>query len=380
MGYESMHLISPEPGVPTRPHHDRCLLRQAPMFPSCDSSSKDTIMQSLTRNSSEDSSRPSLDGHAPFKRVFSPGSLTFGLIAPLEAYPNTPFPTLKDHERMAKLVDDAGFASIWLRDVPFFDPNFGDAGQLLDPFVYAGYLASITKRISIGTTGIVLPLRDPVIVAKQAASVDQLTGGRFILGLSTGDRPSEYPAFGANFENREERYREAFKLIRNLGENNFPTAETTYYGTLRGDLDLVPKPVRNTMPMIAVGRSRQPIEWLAQNVDAWIWSVDDPQAIADIVASLRAHAGNRTPPSYGYATFFDLAKDPDAPPQRFYNVVRMGRKALIDRWYAQQELGVTHVALNMKPSQRAAEEVIAEMAEHVLPLFGGAQVASEASA
>lgn len=311
----------------------------------------------------------SLAQHAPFRRVFSPGKLTFGLIAPLEAYPGSPLPTMRDHERMAKLVDDAGFASIWLRDVPFLDPAFGDAGQVFDPFVYAGFLASVTKRISIGTAGIVLPLRDPVIVAKQAASVDQLSGGRFLLGLSTGDRPGEYPAFGAEFDNRDERYREAFALLRQLGGQSFPAATTQHYGTLDGSLDLVPKPVRHHLPMLAVGRSRQPIDWLARNVDAWIWSVDDAQAIGDILANLRLHAGDRTPPPYGYATFFDLDKDPDAPPRRYYNVVRIGRHALIERWQAQRALGVSHVALNMKPSQRPAEEVIAEMAEHVLPLF-----------
>ncbi|MFM0616308.1 LLM class oxidoreductase [Paraburkholderia nemoris] len=332
-----------------------------------------TTMRPSSNSDTEDVSNSILDAHQPFKQVFSEGQLTFGLITPLEAYANTPFPTLKDHARMAKLVDDAGFASIWLRDVPFFDPNFGDAGQLLDPFVYAGYLASITKRITIGTTGIVLPLRDPVIVAKQAASVDQLTDGRFLLGLSTGDRPSEYPAFGADFENRDDRYRDAFRLIRELTEEDFPTRKTRHYGTLNGGLDLVPKPVRRMLPMIAVGRSRQPIEWLAQNVDAWIWSVDEASAIKDIVSALKASSGDKAPPAYGYSTFFDLAKDPDAPPQRFYNVVRIGRKALIERWYRQQELGVTHVALNLKPSQRPAEDVISEMAEHVLPLFGVAR-------
>ena len=47
---------------------------------------------------------------------------------------------------MAKRTEEAGFASIWLRDVPFYDPNFGDAAQMLDPFVYAGYMASVTDN------------------------------------------------------------------------------------------------------------------------------------------------------------------------------------------------------------------------------------------
>jgi hypothetical protein len=67
-------------------------------------------------------SRPrlaSLAQHPGYARVFQPGRLTFGLIAPLEAYPAAPWPTLQDHVAAAKLVDSLDFAAIWLRDVPF---------------------------------------------------------------------------------------------------------------------------------------------------------------------------------------------------------------------------------------------------------------------
>jgi luciferase-type oxidoreductase len=304
---------------------------------------------------------------ASFSRVFSPNRLSVGLITPLEAYPDSPFPTLKDHRRIAKMAEDAGFASIWVRDVPFYDPSFGDAAQMLDPFVYAGYLAAATNTITLGTTGIVLPLREPISVAKQAASVDYLTDGRFVLGLSTGDRPVEYPAFNVDFEDRGARYREAVEMIRTLHEQSFPRMETVRFGTLSGNLDMHPKPVNGHVPIMAVGRSRQPIEWLARNVDAWIWAVDDERAIGEIVTSLKAAAGDGTPPAYGYSTFFDLDANPDAPYQRFYNVVRIGRNALIERLHRHWELGVRHMALNLKPSQRPAEAVIAEMGEYVLP-------------
>ncbi len=304
---------------------------------------------------------------ASFSRVFSADSISIGLITPLEAYPDSPFPTLKDHQRIARMAEDAGFASIWVRDVPFYDPNFGDAAQMLDPFVYAGYLAAATKTITLGATGIVLPLREPISVAKQAASVDYLTGGRFVLGLSTGDRPVEYPAFNVDFEYRGARYREAVELIRTLHEESFPRKQTERFGTLSGNLDLHPKPVNGRLPIMAIGQSRQPIEWLARNVDAWIWAVDNDEDIIEIVTALKTAAGDGTPPAYGYSTFFDLDPNPDAPYQRFYNIVRIGRKALIERLHHHRELGVRHVALNLKPSQRPADAVIAEMGEYVLP-------------
>ncbi len=121
-----------------------------------------------------------------FHRVFGETQLTVGLLTPVEAYPDTPFPSLTDHGSLVQRAEEAGFASIWLRDVPFYDPNFGDAAQVVDPFVYAGYLAAITRQITLGSAGIVLPLRDPISVAKQSASTDLLTAGRFILGGPPG--------------------------------------------------------------------------------------------------------------------------------------------------------------------------------------------------
>ena len=125
-----------------------------------------------------------LAGHRAFSRTFAPGRLTLGFIAPLEGYPDGPSPTLANHAAMARLADDVGIAALWLRDVPFYDPSFGDVGQILDPMVYAGWLAATTRNIALGTAGIVAPIRDPVIVAKQASSADQLLGGRFLLGLA----------------------------------------------------------------------------------------------------------------------------------------------------------------------------------------------------
>ncbi|WP_319567281.1 TIGR03571 family LLM class oxidoreductase [Cohaesibacter marisflavi] len=302
-----------------------------------------------------------------FSRVFSENRLTVGLITPIESYPDSPFPTLDDHQQVAELAEEAGFASIWVRDVPFYDPNFGDAAQMLDPFVYLGFLSAVTKDITLGTTGIVLPLREPISVTKQALSMDRLSDGRFILGLSTGDRPVEYPAFNVDFEDRGARYREQVELICALSENRFPRIKTQRFGTFAGNLDMHPKPLNGRLPLMAVGRSRQSIEWLAQTIDAWIWAVDDDEAIREIISSLKAAAGDRTPPGYGYSTFFDLDPNPDAPYQRFYNVVRIGRYALIDRLLRHRDLGVQHIALNLKPSHRPAQSVIEEMGTYVLP-------------
>lgn len=303
-----------------------------------------------------------------FDTTFAEGKLTFGIIAPLESYPDAPAPTMRDHVAMVRKADEAGFSALWLRDVPFYDPSFGDLGQVFDPVAYAGFLAGVTKRIAIGTAGIVLPLRDPIAVAKQATTLDHLTDNRFILGLSSGDRPVEYPAFGIDFETRADRFRDAYGIIRAVTDGDFPHHRSTYFGTLDGSLDLVPKPVGKRLPVVAIGRAGQTVGWLAENMDGWIWHQSNFARLGEVVESWRAAVPVGVYKPYGYGTFFDLTRDPDAPLQPVRGL-SIGRKALIELWKRQRDLGVSHVALNLKMAQRPATEVLDELGEHVLPHF-----------
>lgn len=310
----------------------------------------------------------SIQNHPGYARVFQQGRLTFGLVAPLEPYPHAPWPTLEGHAEAVRLADASDLAAIWLRDVPFYEPSFGDTGQVVDPMVYAGWLAAQTRRIAIGTAGIVSPLRDPLIVAKQAASIDRLSGGRFILGLATGDRPSEFAAFGSDIGNRVERYRDALEVIRAATEQSFPEYQSLFYGTLDGSLDMLPKPVAASLPIVAIGRAGQDFDWLGQNTDAWMWHLSDPNGLPAVIAEWR-HGSERRFRPYGYGARFDLLADPDAPLELRNANMRGGRKALVEHWKRQRDEGVNHVALHMKPLQRPFADALAELAEHVLPAF-----------
>ncbi|MBS7663733.1 hypothetical protein I0D00_17545 [Pseudomonas lalucatii] len=73
-----------------------------------------------------------------YDRVFRPGRLSLGLVLPLERYASGPVPTLTQHLERVQLAEALGFSAVWLRDVPFNVPSFGDAGQVFDPFVYLG--------------------------------------------------------------------------------------------------------------------------------------------------------------------------------------------------------------------------------------------------
>jgi len=119
-------------------------------------------------------------------------------------------------------------------------PAFGDAGQTFDPFTYLGYLAGQTTEIALGVSSIALPLHHPVHVAKSAATTDQLSSGRLLLGVASGDRYDEYPAMGIDYENRSELFRDSFNYIRKA-QDAFPQLETKNYGNLKGLIDILPK-------------------------------------------------------------------------------------------------------------------------------------------
>lgn len=90
-------------------------------------------------------------------------------------------------------------------------------------FTYLGYLAGITENILLGTAAVVLPLREPVLTLKAAASVDQLSGGRLLLGVASGGRPVEYPLFGRDFGQRGTAFREYVAMLRDWGEMHLPS-------------------------------------------------------------------------------------------------------------------------------------------------------------
>lgn len=313
--------------------------------------------------------------HKGFTRTFQEGKLTVGFILPVEGYPGSAAPTMARHAELTRMADELGFAALWARDVPLYDPNFGDTGQGFEAFTYLAYLAANTKNIALSTGSAVITLRHPLHLAKQASTVDQLSGGRLFLGIASGDRPVEYPSFGLedDFETRGDRFREAFDMFRNATENDFPTGTYPRYGDLRGETDMFPKPVVGRIPALVTGRSRQDIGWIASRADGWFYYFMGLNQVAEITAVWReaVKRENKEPVFKPFAQgfFFDLHPDADFAPQVIHSGMRAGRNYVVAHLGELEKLGVNHVALNLKASQRPAEEVMQELAEYVLPHF-----------
>jgi luciferase-type oxidoreductase len=308
------------------------------------------------------------------QRVFPGKGMSVGLIMPLESHPGRPAPTMVDHLEMARRADELGFATLWLRDVPFYDPRYGDVAQVFEPMVYMAHLAAVTRSIGLGTAGVVLPIREPKILAKQATSIDQLSGGRLMLGLSSGDRPSDYPLFGIPYEERGERFREAFEVYRAVSDEDFPVFESAHFGRSSGALDLIPKPWRSTLPKIAIGRAQQTEPWIAEHMDAMVVPAPPEAALFDFVAewnqTVTQTLGHEAHKPLGIAGFLELSEDSRQPFERIRGGFRSGRESLISFLSTAKEAGVAHAALNPKISQRPYADVMQELAEDVMPALG----------
>lgn len=145
-------------------------------------------------------------------RVFSAGQLSIGLTLPLLRTGHV-VADFDEQLELAALADTLGFRVLWIRDVPLNSADYPDPIGHLDPWVLLGALASRTRRIALASGAIVLPLRHPLHIAKGALSVATLSGGRFVLGLGSGDRPPEYAAFGVDAETRRDRYRAHWDVV-----------------------------------------------------------------------------------------------------------------------------------------------------------------------
>src|SRR3984893_8589424 len=177
--------------------------------------------------------------------------MEFGIL--FTSHPNTvtePYPHRDVHARVTREIlraDELGYDYAWVAEHHFSN----EYGIMPDVFIYAAYLAALTKRIKIGTAVVTLPLANPVRVAENAAFIDILSKGRFVLGLGSGYRQYEFDAFGADFEARREIQEEALPLLMELFHDKRVDHRGKHYQvTVDGEYELFPHPLQQTHPPI----------------------------------------------------------------------------------------------------------------------------------
>ena len=304
-----------------------------------------------------------------FNSTFVNNKLSIGLVVPLENYPNSPIPSMKNQMNRILLAEELNFKAVWLRDIPFNVPTFGDVGQMYDPFSYLGFLAAKTSKIALGVGSIILPLRHPALVAKAAASIDDLSDGRLLLGVASGDRPQEYPAMNIAYENRGEKFRESFEYISQVWKD-FPMFENEF-GSPYGGLDMLPKPTSKKVPMLITGASQQSPTWLANNGDGWITYPRGVELQGKIINQIRdnAKANDTQNRPVSQSLYIDLVDDINFTPRPIHLGYKLNAKDLLSHLKSLEAVGVNHVALNLRFNQADIEKTLKILGDEILPEF-----------
>src|SRR5215469_10024848 len=210
-----------------------------------------------------------------------------------------------------------------------------------EPFVVFGYIAACTRRIELVTGVIILPQRQTVLVAKQAAEVDVLSGGRLRLGIGVGWNDVEYEALGTDFHTRGARSVEQIKLMRELWTKETLTFEGRWHHIT--DAGINPLPVQRPIPVWIGGESEVAVRRAARIADGWTSSrpVRAPgkqppgePARDHQVEQLRRHlvAFGRRPESFGIEGRAAIA---GGGPEEW--------RSQVDAW---KKLGATHLGVN----------------------------------
>jgi probable F420-dependent oxidoreductase len=179
-----------------------------------------------------------------------------------------------EYVAMARRAEELGFDSLWVGDHLLYRFADGSARGPWDAWTLLAGLAAATSRIPLGPLVACTAFHNPAVLAKQAATVDEISGGRLILGLGAGWNETEFRAFGLPFDRRVSRFEEAFTIIRSLLREGQIDFEGTFYSVR--DCELLPRSPRAGGPPLMVGSiGERMLRITAPHVDAWnAWYAD----------------------------------------------------------------------------------------------------------
>lgn len=174
---------------------------------------------------------------------------------------------------VAKAADELGYFSVWVADrliVPE-PPNqpWSKVNQAVyEPIVTLSFLSSVTERVKLGTSILVLPFRNPLVIARQVTTLDILSGGRLILGVGVGWMEEEFQAAGVRMKERGVRTDEIIRLLRDLWKKPRPSFKGRF--TEFTQIRFEPKPSRHRIPIWIGGNSATALRRVAKLGDGWL--------------------------------------------------------------------------------------------------------------
>jgi probable F420-dependent oxidoreductase len=241
----------------------------------------------------------------------------------------------------ARAVEDMGYGHILAYDHvlgastatrPGWQGPYTSETAFHEVFVLFGYLAAVTKRVELVTGVLILPQRQTALVAKQAAEVDVLSGGRLRLGVGVGWNDVEYTALGEDFHDRGARSEEQIAVLRALWGEPAITFRGRWHQIDAAGIK--PLPVRRAIPIWLGGAADATLRRAARLADGWLPQQPPDERARAMVERLRGYAreAGRDPATIGIEARLSIARTPEAEWRRY-----------AEDWRA---LGATHLGVN----------------------------------
>jgi probable F420-dependent oxidoreductase len=203
--------------------------------------------------------------------------------------------TLDQLVEITEVAEELGFNGVWPLDHILVGPDLKDRYPwVIEPMTLLGYLAARTGRIRLGTSVIVLGMRNPFVVAKQAATLDQLSNGRFTLGLGAGYSEPEFRNVGASgvWHTRGKRLDEAIRLFRHLWSGAGGPFDGEFYRYDEGYFGPLP-PQRERLPILIGGNSDAALRRAGTLGDVWQSTGLKPEDFGAKAGQVRLYAKGR---------------------------------------------------------------------------------------
>lgn len=263
--------------------------------------------------------------------------MRIGVVFPQTEIGNDPA-AIKDY---AQTAEELGFLHVLTYDHvvganpasrPGWRPPYGHLDAFHEPMVLFGYLAGLTKKLELVTGIVILPQRQTALLAKQAASLDVLSGGRLRLGIGIGWNPVEYEALGESFQNRGRRSEEQVEVLRKLWTEELITFSGRWHQI--NDAGINPLPVQRPIPIWFGGSDDRALRRLAKLGDGWFPLLAPDEKCRTLVQTIRGYAreAGRDPNAIGIEGRISYGQ---GSPEAWLKE--------IDAW---KKLGATHVSLN----------------------------------
>ena len=240
----------------------------------------------------------------------------------------------------AQLAERLGYEDVWVSDhlvVPM-GIEYPPSPYVFEPLVTLTWAAAATTRVRLGTTVLVLPMRNPLHVAKALASLDQLSEGRVTLGAAAGWLEAEFDALGVPFSERGRRTDEAIEVLRRMWTDDPITERFPVHGLEFESIRSKPQPV-GRLPIWIGGHSPAAIDRAIRVGDGWHGAFRPPEKIGESIARLRSAR-----PEAGFVISMRLAWD---------GLLDEGER-ILDELGPYREVGETHFVPEPRQRERTA--------------------------